>query len=338
MSGKNLISICCLSYNHEKFIKQCISSIWQQKYSNIEILALDDGSTDNSLQVLKELKANSPFPMTVIGQKNSGNIGANLNKLIKSANGEFITFIACDDAYIENELSKRINIMQNNNKLALVCNSKVNYIDENNNTIQGDALKIERCTNPTIEEVLELDYTELGSFYIQGSIFRKDIIDIIGGFDEDMICDDIILRTKYLRYLLNHTNYDIKLLHEPCVFYRRHSGNISQNALRQVKSTIQYCARYWKDRTPPQCLFEWIEIALKNNNLSNDEKIELFLNSSYILKILQQKNYLKLINKEGFQYFSFGIPFLFTFCKYKNGNKKIKIIKLFNIQIAKWEK
>ena len=50
--NKKLISFCCLSYNHENYIEQCIRSIWNQNYKNIEILALDDGSKDNSVSIL----------------------------------------------------------------------------------------------------------------------------------------------------------------------------------------------------------------------------------------------------------------------------------------------
>ena len=63
-----LLSVCCLSYNHAQFIEKCIKSIWNQDYDNIEILALDDGSTDDSINVLNSLKEISPIPMKVFAQ------------------------------------------------------------------------------------------------------------------------------------------------------------------------------------------------------------------------------------------------------------------------------
>jgi glycosyltransferase involved in cell wall biosynthesis len=65
---KDLISICCLTYNHENFIRESIESIWGQDYRNIEILVLDDGSSDNGYNELLKLQKESTFPMTVIKQ------------------------------------------------------------------------------------------------------------------------------------------------------------------------------------------------------------------------------------------------------------------------------
>ena len=123
-----LLSVCVVSYNHEKYIKECIESIWNNDYKNIEILALDDGSKDNSANILKELQKNSPYPMTVFVQKNSGNIGANFNKLFKAAKGEYITVLACDDKLAENTLNFKIQKFLADKNLAFICHSKINGI------------------------------------------------------------------------------------------------------------------------------------------------------------------------------------------------------------------
>lgn len=58
--SNQLLSVCCLSYNHEQYIEKCIKSIWNQNYDNIEILALDDGSSDGSINILNSLKGSQP--------------------------------------------------------------------------------------------------------------------------------------------------------------------------------------------------------------------------------------------------------------------------------------
>ena len=84
---KGLCSICCLGYNHAEFLTECIVSIWDQTYRNIEIIAVDDGSSDKSVEILNQLKNRSPFKMTVISQSNTGNIGKNFNTAMKQFKG-----------------------------------------------------------------------------------------------------------------------------------------------------------------------------------------------------------------------------------------------------------
>lgn len=331
-STKKLISFCCLSYNHENYIEQCIRSIWNQNYNNIEILALDDGSKDNSVSILNRLKEQSPCPMTIIAQENCGNIGSNFNKLIKRAKGELIAFIACDDAFIDNSFEEKLNMLNQNNNLALVCHSKITYVDENNNLIENaDKQKLDTIVNPKPSDILELEYSELHSFYIQGAIFRKEIIDTIGGFEEDMIADDIVLRTKYLRYIINHPELEIKVFNNSGVYYRRHSSNISSNIVRQIRSVTQYLSRFWDDREPPEILYNWIDSAIINNN----DISKIFFTNEYVVKILKNILADDFINNRGFCHKKSNILGVIKYYKYTLPAKTIRIIKLFNFTIYK---
>lgn len=329
--SNQLLSVCCLSYNHEQYIEKCIKSIWNQNYDNIEILALDDGSSDGSINILNSLKEISPVPMKVFSQKNTGNIGANFNFLFKQAMGDYIAIIACDDAFIPNTLGPKASCLKEDSNLAFVCDSKVTVIDKNDKIITNyPTLKLETMNNPSIKDILELDYSELGSFYMQGAIFRKSIIDKISGFDEDMICDDIVFRTKYARYILNYPKYCCKVFNEPSVYYRRHNSNISSNSVRQIKGVIEYLNKYWPDKKPPETLFKWI-LALEDKDLIN----ELFFASNYIPKILKHINVNDLLDENGICYYKIGIPGIIMYSKHRKPNEKIKIIKLFGIEIFK---
>lgn len=315
-----LISFCCVCYNHAEFVERCVKSIWAQDLKNAEILVLDDGSKDNSVEILMELQKVSPYPMSVMTQENSGNIGANLNKLIQQTQGELIALISCDDEFIPNTFAEKIAFFDDE-KLALVYESQMIFVDEDNEILSDfPKMSLDDIANPTYDDVLACDFQNIHSFYIQGAIFRKDIIDKIGGFDEDMICDDIILRTKYIRYL-QANKYKMQILHKPGVLYRQHSNNIHKNHLRQVKGVIQYFARYWCNESPPQALHSWIESVLNQENISHKDKLEIFLNDSYIARILKHKNYLNLIDNDGYVFNSkiIGIPYILVLEKYKGG-------------------
>ena len=334
--NSSLLSFLCVSYNHEKFIENCMKSIWNNDYKNIEVIVLDDGSKDNSVKILNKLKEQSPFSMKIIAQENTGNIGANFNKLISEASGEFLSFISCDDMVIENTIFQKIQELVNNKNLAYICHSKIIGVDNNGERINTvPPLTLDIIKNPTVEDILNLDYKEIGSYYIQGAIYRKAIIDNSGGFDDDMICDDIIFRTKLSRYMLKHPELELKVLKTPAIYYRRHENNISSNALRQVKGVMQYYRRYWNDKELPEMFYKWLY------NLDRTDLLELIIADEYKIKIFNNldNHYIKsaLFPLE-YPYKIIGIPYIFAIYSFKISRKKIKHIKLFNIKIFEYTK
>lgn len=98
---KPLVSIIVPVYNSEKYIEKCISSIVNQTLKNIEIIIVNDGSTDNSINIISKL-SNEDNRIKVINQKNSG-VSAARNNGINNSNGEYIGFVDADD-YIELEM------------------------------------------------------------------------------------------------------------------------------------------------------------------------------------------------------------------------------------------
>lgn len=280
---KNLISICCLSYNHEKYIEFAIRSFWNQDYKNIEILALDDGSSDNSLEILYKLKEQSPVPMKVFSQSNSGKIGENFNKLKNESEGDYLVFISLDDALLKDALSKKIKIMDSDQNIKFVINSKIQGIDENNKYTKNiPPLELDKIHDPSIDDLLEIDFNKLGAYYIQGCVFRRTLIDAVGGFDDDMLGDDIVLRTKVANYMKCFPNFTFVTLHEPACLYRRHSSNISANGARQIKIVAQYLQRYFPDKPIPDTFFSWVVGQIRN--LGINDYIEINEISNGILK------------------------------------------------------
>ena len=95
-----LISIIVPVYNVEKYIEQCIKSILNQTYKNIEVIVVVDGSKDNSLSIVKKIKKTDDR-ITIIEQKNQG-VSCARNNGLKSAKGEYVIFIDADD-YISDD-------------------------------------------------------------------------------------------------------------------------------------------------------------------------------------------------------------------------------------------
>ena len=101
-----LISFIIPVYNSSKYIKDCVYSITNQTYKNIEVLLIDDGSTDNSLQICKELQSVDKR-IKVIHKKNGGTSSAR-NVGLKETKGEYVTFIDNDDFWNNDKVLEEI--------------------------------------------------------------------------------------------------------------------------------------------------------------------------------------------------------------------------------------
>lgn len=92
----NLISVIVTCYNHENYIEQCLRSIFKQTYRNIELIVLDDGSTDNSSEIIQEVLKESPFVTTFESHENIGVVRTR-NKGLNLLNGAYFLFVDSDD-------------------------------------------------------------------------------------------------------------------------------------------------------------------------------------------------------------------------------------------------
>lgn len=319
MSGSNLLSICCLGYNHANFIKDNIEAIWNSTYRSIEIIAIDDGSNDSSVEILKELQKKSPFPMTVVAQKNTGNVGHNFNVALKKASGDFVTFMSLDDVLCSEKIKECIDKLISNKNLAFVASSKVSAINSyGKNCDTVSPLKLDSMKNVTIDDLLELEYGEFGSFYIQGTFFRKSIIDAVSGFDEDMTGDDIVLRTKVFRHIKGHPEYSFEIVQEATCLYRRHGNNVSRNIKRQIQIVTEYLQRYWSNRSNPDILISWGVYAIQS--LSFGESLSVFsMNAKAALLLNNKEIQQQLIKKIT----TSNSIFRYFFSKERQGDKRI---------------
>jgi len=102
----NLVSVIIPTYNTEKFIEKCLKSIKNQTYTHIEIIIINDGSTDNTLTIIeKHKKTDNRIKLLNFTQNKGNGIGRNL--AVKEAKGEYILFVDADD-WVENNLIEKV--------------------------------------------------------------------------------------------------------------------------------------------------------------------------------------------------------------------------------------
>ena len=111
------VSVVVPVYNSEKYIDRCIESLLHQSYSNIEIILVNDGSTDNSLNILKEYKRLDKR-IKVLSQKNGG-AGSARNKGIRHASGDFLTFLDSDDCFSQYAIENMMSVVDNDTDIVI---------------------------------------------------------------------------------------------------------------------------------------------------------------------------------------------------------------------------
>ncbi|WP_162417437.1 glycosyltransferase family 2 protein [Cyclobacterium roseum] len=111
MSVKPLVSIIIPVYNKASFVRESLDSALKQTYPHIEIITVNDGSTDDSLRILKEYAVRFPDRIKLIGSENRG-VSAATNLGIKAAKGEYIQFLDADDILSRDKIERQLNLLQ----------------------------------------------------------------------------------------------------------------------------------------------------------------------------------------------------------------------------------
>lgn len=164
-----LVSIIIPCYNAERFIKQTIDSVLNQSYQNFEIIVLNDGSTDNSLNIIQNILDER---INIIDKKNTG-VSDTRNIGFQKAKGKYILFLDSDDVISKNYLLSAIDFLENNQEYSF-CTFFIKHIDENDNIIENIPNK--RGTYQNIQEEIALFNTDV-STCPSAYIYKKDFLE-----------------------------------------------------------------------------------------------------------------------------------------------------------------
>ncbi len=123
MTNQPLISVIIPVYNTEEYVSDCLNSLISQTEKNIEILAVDDGSTDNSLKILQQYAASHPN-VKVFSQKNAGP-GVARNLALRRAKGKYIMFCDSDDMYKQTMCWEMAQVMENQRVDFAICDMEI---------------------------------------------------------------------------------------------------------------------------------------------------------------------------------------------------------------------
>ena len=186
------VSLIIPVYNGEQYLERCINSAIKQTYKNIEIICINDGSTDRSVEILKKYN-NS---LIIIDSKNQG-VSATRNKGIEIAKGEYIAFLDCDDYLDEKCIENLVDLMEKQKSdIVITSIKKVSEIE--NKIIEKFNYKNENITLIELaQKLFEYDKNS-GLKVVWNKLYKKDFIKDIYFDKEYKIGEDFIFNLQVL--------------------------------------------------------------------------------------------------------------------------------------------
>lgn len=219
-----LVSVLVPCFNHERYIEECLLSILRQDYENLELIVVNDGSTDSSAEKIEALRKVHGFQF--YQQENKG-VSAALNNALSHAQGEFIITHDSDDVMLAGRLRRQISYMLEHSEVGLL-GAKVIYIDSNGKPIKHKVSDNVRIRRWSFDELLADAYA-VGA---PVAVYRREAIDRVGGYDPAIKVQDFQMTLK-----IAEAGYKVDILPDRVTLYRRHETNISKTA---YKSQLTY--------------------------------------------------------------------------------------------------
>lgn len=244
MEAQPLVTIGITSYNYAHFIETALESVINQNYKNIEIIIVEDCSSDNSVEVIKNwIKKNKDIlPIRFILNKKNLGLAGSTDVILQNASGKYLQLLDADDFIFPDKVETQIAVLESNPDCALV------YSNLRVEDVKGDLLNADYCNwinfdRNNMPEGWVLDKLIAFNFIPAHSpIFHVAYAREVGGFDPTLRLQD------YYMWLKLAENYQFKYLNEVLGVYRIHSSSMSNNMITYPASadsalTLRY--RYY---------------------------------------------------------------------------------------------
>jgi len=192
MSSTPLVTIICLCYNHEKFVVESLNSVINQSYKNIQLIVVDDCSTDHSVQVIEEWLKDYPNIHFIKNETNQGN-NKSFNNAFAYARGEYFIDLAADDVLFPYTLEHQIQAFVEHPNAALVF-ANAELINEESDTI-GIHFPVD-ANNKVVDKSLQtIDYQRIlegGNVLCSVSALTKTTaFKALNGYDNTLAYEDL---------------------------------------------------------------------------------------------------------------------------------------------------
>lgn len=220
------ISVIIPVYNAEKYIKRCLNSIIHQSFNDLEILCVNDGSTDKSLNIIQKFSKKDKR-IKIFNTSNNGQ-GSARNLGLKYAKGEYISFIDADD-WIKKDMYQKLYHKSKENDLDILFFQMINYINSSGRYVESDLynydvfkkfdINIPFSPEDASEFLFKIAVCPVSKLYKRKFLIRNNII-----FPESIIFEDNVF---FYNAFLKASR--ISFINEHFYVRRRHSESVTQN-------------------------------------------------------------------------------------------------------------
>lgn len=256
-----LVSVICLCYQHEKYVKKALESVIFQSYPNIELLIIDDASTDDSVKVIQSfineltlyqdtfqdpLQAKARANMRIefwINTDNKGNCTA-FNSVLKEAKGKYIIDLAADDVLLDDRIQAQVDIFEELSPEYAVVFSNALHIDSEDKVLYPhypiDSAEKSKITIPSGDVYIPI----LKKYFISTPtmLIKKSVLIELGGYDESLSYEDFDFWVRSSRKYLYHYQDEITTLkriipasHSSAFYKQKHNPHLI--------STLKVCKK-----------------------------------------------------------------------------------------------
>lgn len=249
MSEQPLVSVIIASYNHGPYIEASIRSVLEQSYPHIELLVVDDGSKDDSVERIGKLQERYDFDFRV--QTNQG-LARTLNDCIARAKGELIAPFGSDDIMLPERIALQVAYLQDKPEVG-ICAGNIEQIDG-----RGNPLVKRNRERP----FRRLDFEGMFNSDQAGPpaptlLFRREALEKVGGFDPEIKLEDLLIELKIAR-----AGYFIDVLGEVLAKYRVHDTNTYKNRRFMIDNVLKTYAQFSDHPAYPQVCARFVNSML----------------------------------------------------------------------------
>lgn len=230
------VSVYIVSRNYARYLRRAIESVMSQTLTDWELIIINDGSTDDTEEILKEFEAD---PRIRVFHQGPRGLPASCNTAIAMATGQYIVRLDADDYFDENALIVLSGILDSYPDVGLV------YPDYYLISPDGGILELVRRKKINVDDRL-LDLPAHGA----GTMIRKECFQEVGGYDESVDCQDGY--DLWLKLVDHFKIYNVNL---PLFYYRKHPASLTANPERILRARRALKERHVEERygsrTPP---------------------------------------------------------------------------------------